>query len=132
MTKHCGYVRTDQTTAHFHHLLHEHEKTNSRLLPVEQHREFYKCSAERFESDGLTTLDYMILEEHNLGLIRNISVDVKFTTTRLPRKLCKYDSFFQDLAKIFDQKVLNGNEEDKLNWLDDKNKILNSYQSART
>ena len=129
-------MRTDQKTAHFHHLLHEHERTSKRILTENQHREHLRCSAERFESDGLTTLDYLILEENNLGLIRNISVDVKFTNTRQPKKLCEYDFFFQKLGKLFDQKVLNSNEEDTLNWLDELDlniiKILNSNLSAET
>ena len=136
VTNQGGFVRTDQKTAHFHHLLHEHERTSKRILTQNQHREHFRCSAERFLSDGLTTLDYLILEEDDLGLIRNISVDVKFTNTRQPRKLCEYDSFFEKLGKLFDQKVLNGNEKDTLNWLDELNlniiKILNSNLSAET
>ena len=116
-----GFVRTDQSTAHFHRLFHKHEKTNARILTLAQCQEHFKCSAKRYKSDGLNTLDYEILEEENLGLIRNITVDLKFSTTKQPEKLCKYDKLFEVLGKLFEEKILRGSAEDfnsTTNWFD--------------
>jgi len=116
-----GFVRTDQRTAHFHRLFHKHEKTNARILTLAQCQEHFKCSAKRYKSDGLNTLDYEILEEENLGLIRNITVDLKFSTTKQPGKLCKYDKLFEILGKLFQEKILRGSAEDfnsNSNWFD--------------
>ena len=116
-----GFVRTDQSTAHFHRLFHKHEKTNARILTLAQCQEHFKCSAKRYKSDGLNTLDYEVLSDENLGLIRNVTVDLKFSTTKQPEKLCKYDKLFEILAKVFEEKILKGSADDlnsSSNWFD--------------
>ena len=55
--------------------------------------------------DGLNTVDFEILEEQNYHLIRNITVDLKFTNTRQPEKLCPTDKVFQDLGRAFAEKI---------------------------
>ena len=107
-----GFVRTDQSTAHFHRLFHKHEKTNARILTLAQCQVHLKCSAKRYKSDGLNTLDYEVLSEENLGLIRNVTVDLKFSTTKQPEKLCKYDKLFEILGKLFEETIVRGSAED--------------------
>ena len=65
-----------------------------------------KCSAKRSRYDGLNTVDFDILEEQNYYLIRNITVDLKFTTTRQPEKMCPTDKVFQDLGREFAEKII--------------------------
>ena len=55
--------------------------------------------------DGLNTVDFEILEEQNYHLIRNITVDLKFTNTRQPEKMCPTDKVFQDLGREFAEKI---------------------------
>ena len=113
-----GFVRTEPETGHFHRLFHEHEGTNARILTREQCVEHFKCSAKRYKSDGLNTLDYEILKEENLNLIRNITVDLKFTNTKQPGVMCPYDYVFEKLGRRFEEKVLNGSDlAEKSDWL---------------
>ena len=81
-----GLVRTDPTTAHFHRLFHPHEETNKRILSsgdkVKNIHKHIQCSSKRYLSDGLSTLDFEILEKHDYHLLVNVTVDLKFTTTR--------------------------------------------------
>ena len=113
-----GFIRTDSETAHFHRLFHEHEKSNERILPVNEVTVQYKCSAKRYKSEGLNTLDYKILSEENLHLIRNITVDLRFTTQHTIDPKCPYNYVFEELGKRFVEKVLSDqNEESKSDWL---------------
>ena len=104
------FARTDSETAHFHRLFHPRENGNSpatRILKTSDGAIFkhIKCSAKRSPYDGLNTVDFEILEEQNYHLIRNITVDLKFTTTRQPEKMCPTDKVFQDLGREFAEKI---------------------------
>ena len=104
-----GLERTDQATAHFHRIIHTHEATNERILtkehPAKNIHSHIVCSSKRYMYDGLSTLDFEILEKHDYHLLVNATVDLKFTSTRQPDKMCVTDEVFQIAAMEFAKKL---------------------------
>ena len=75
-------------------------------------KRYNKCaSTSSAPKKGTSTLDYEVLGEENFHLIRNITVDLKFTDTKVPVKKCKFDETFLQLGKEFKQKYLTNKNE---------------------
>lgn len=46
---------------------------------------FWKCSARRWKEDGVKNTDYEIIEETNFNLYKNVTVDLKYGISAMPK-----------------------------------------------
>ena len=66
---------------------------------------FFKCSANRWQYDGIGNTEFKIVEEDDFNLYKNITVDLQYGQTPNPKKMCAGDYFARKKAKEFLSKI---------------------------